>query len=252
MIQARGRADSPPALHGTPMSQRILIVEDEPALLRALRINLRARGYDVATAPDRPRGARRGARGGRPTRSCSISASPTWTAPGDQGAARLVGRAGHRALRPGRPATRSARWTPAPMTTSPSRSAWRNCSPGCGPRSAARSPRRQESFPIGQYVVDLTAYTIIRTRTARPSRVPAAGGSSPHPDGVAAPGDPAARPWPAGQLRHAAERGLGARLRARTHYLRFHMARLRRKLEDDPPRPRHLLTEPGMGYRYQP
>jgi len=38
----------------------------------------------------------------------------------------------------------------------------------------------------------------------------------------------------------------------RTNYLRFHMARLRRKLEDDPARPRHLLTEPGMGYRYQP
>jgi two-component system KDP operon response regulator KdpE len=30
------------------------------------------------------------------------------------------------------------------------------------------------------------------------------------------------------------------------------MASLRRKLEDDPGRPRHLLTEPGMGYRYQP
>jgi two-component system KDP operon response regulator KdpE len=30
------------------------------------------------------------------------------------------------------------------------------------------------------------------------------------------------------------------------------MARLRRKLEDNPARPRHLLTEPGMGYRYQP
>jgi two-component system KDP operon response regulator KdpE len=38
----------------------------------------------------------------------------------------------------------------------------------------------------------------------------------------------------------------------RTNYLRFHMARLRRKLEDYPARPRHLLTEPGMGYRYQP
>jgi hypothetical protein len=25
-----------------------------------------------------------------------------------------------------------------------------------------------------------------------------------------------------------------------------------RKLEDNPHRPRHLLTEPGMGYRYQP
>jgi two-component system, OmpR family, KDP operon response regulator KdpE len=38
----------------------------------------------------------------------------------------------------------------------------------------------------------------------------------------------------------------------RTNYLRFHMARLRRKLEDNPARPRHLLTEPGMGYRYRP
>ena len=37
-----------------------------------------------------------------------------------------------------------------------------------------------------------------------------------------------------------------------TNYLRFHMAHLRRKLEDDPARPRHLLTEPGMGYRYKP
>jgi two-component system KDP operon response regulator KdpE len=37
-----------------------------------------------------------------------------------------------------------------------------------------------------------------------------------------------------------------------TNYLRFHMARLRHKLEDNPAHPRHLLTEPGMGYRYQP
>jgi two-component system KDP operon response regulator KdpE len=44
----------------------------------------------------------------------------------------------------------------------------------------------------------------------------------------------------------------GAGFEQRTSYLRFHMARLRRKLEDNPARPRHLLTEPGMGYRYQP
>jgi two-component system KDP operon response regulator KdpE len=30
------------------------------------------------------------------------------------------------------------------------------------------------------------------------------------------------------------------------------MAQLRRKVEDDPSRPRYLLTEPGMGYRFQP
>ncbi len=33
------------------------------------------------------------------------------------------------------------------------------------------------------------------------------------------------------------------------HYLRIYMAQLRHKLEDDPARPRHLLTETGVGYR---
>jgi two-component system, OmpR family, KDP operon response regulator KdpE len=35
-----------------------------------------------------------------------------------------------------------------------------------------------------------------------------------------------------------------------SHYLRIYMAALRRKLEDDPARPRHLLTEVGVGYRF--
>lgn len=37
-----------------------------------------------------------------------------------------------------------------------------------------------------------------------------------------------------------------------SHYLRQFMAQLRRKIEDNPSRPHHLLTEPGMGYRFQP
>jgi two-component system KDP operon response regulator KdpE len=37
-----------------------------------------------------------------------------------------------------------------------------------------------------------------------------------------------------------------------TNYLRVYLAQLRRKLEPDPPRPRHLITEPGMGYRFEP
>jgi two-component system KDP operon response regulator KdpE len=34
-----------------------------------------------------------------------------------------------------------------------------------------------------------------------------------------------------------------------THYLRIYMKQLREKLEDDPVRPRYLLTESGVGYR---
>jgi two-component system KDP operon response regulator KdpE len=42
----------------------------------------------------------------------------------------------------------------------------------------------------------------------------------------------------------------GPAYRTETHYLRVYMAQLRRKLEADPSRPRHLLTEPGLGYRF--
>jgi two-component system KDP operon response regulator KdpE len=37
-----------------------------------------------------------------------------------------------------------------------------------------------------------------------------------------------------------------------THYLRVYLAQLRRKLEPEPAHPRHLVTEPGMGYRFEP
>ncbi len=36
-----------------------------------------------------------------------------------------------------------------------------------------------------------------------------------------------------------------------THYLRVYLAQLRRKLEPEPARPRHLITEPGIGYRFE-
>jgi two-component system KDP operon response regulator KdpE len=37
----------------------------------------------------------------------------------------------------------------------------------------------------------------------------------------------------------------------KTNYLRVYMAQLRRKLETDPSHPRYLITEPGMGYRFE-
>ncbi|MBV9120324.1 MAG: response regulator transcription factor [Chloroflexi bacterium] len=44
----------------------------------------------------------------------------------------------------------------------------------------------------------------------------------------------------------------GAEYRDETEYLRVYIGRLRRKLEEDPANPRFLLTEPGVGYRFLP
>lgn len=37
-----------------------------------------------------------------------------------------------------------------------------------------------------------------------------------------------------------------------THYVRVHMANLRKKVEDEPSMPKHVLTEAGVGYRFRP
>jgi two-component system KDP operon response regulator KdpE len=37
-----------------------------------------------------------------------------------------------------------------------------------------------------------------------------------------------------------------------TNYLRVHLAHIRRKLEPQPSRPKYFVTEPGMGYRFEP
>jgi len=44
----------------------------------------------------------------------------------------------------------------------------------------------------------------------------------------------------------------GPQYAAATNYLRVHVANLRRKLEPDPSRPRYLRTDPGLGYRFTP
>jgi two-component system KDP operon response regulator KdpE len=44
----------------------------------------------------------------------------------------------------------------------------------------------------------------------------------------------------------------GPAYQTEANYLRVYMAQLRRKLEDHPGNPRHLLTEPGVGYRFMP
>jgi two-component system, OmpR family, KDP operon response regulator KdpE len=52
--------------------------------------------------------------------------------------------------------------------------------------------------------------------------------------------------------RYLLEQVWGPTYRSETQYVRQYMAQLRRKLEADPARPQHLLTEPSMGYRFRP
>ncbi len=232
-----------------PDAGRILIVEDEPALLRALQINLRARGYEVTTSVAGKDALVEAAR--RPPDAVLL----------DLGLPDLDGTQVIRELRS---------WSAVPVIVLSGRA-------GSGDKIGAldagaddyvtkpfsmeelmarlRAALRRDStrpvsmvYSIGSCEVDLAAHTVVR----KPARA-----------GEIEQVHLTRTEWrmldvllrSAGQLVPASRLlgelwGPGAE--SSTHYLRFHMARLRRKLEDDPPRPRHLLTEPGMGYRFAP
>ena len=252
----RARAVNPPAPAAMARSPRILIVEDEPALLRALEINLRARGYDVATAAagrqalidaaDRPPDAilldlglpdLDGTEVIREFRTWS--GAPVIVLSGRAGSGDKIG-----ALDAG-----ADDYVTKPFSMEELlarlRAALR--------RDAGAAPKAP--VILGRWTIDLTAYTVSRS-----------GQPEDQPDDQSSP-EEAVHLTPTewrllemllnhpGQL-VSARRLLtdvwGPGYERSTHYLRFHMASLRRKLEDDPARPRHLLTEPGMGYRYQP
>lgn len=51
--------------------------------------------------------------------------------------------------------------------------------------------------------------------------------------------------------RQLLQRVWGPQYENETNYLRVHMAHVRRKLEPEPSRPRYFITEAGMGYRFQ-
>jgi len=259
---------------GAPGSGRapgnsILIVEDQAELLRALRINLRARQYDVTLA-----------RTGREALAMASSHPPDAIIL-DLGLPDIDGTEVIVELR---------RWSKAPIIVLSGRT-----SPGdkigaldVGADDYVTKPfamaellarlraalRRDEGdlargqpdqARIGNWLVNLTTHQVTRTIDSSPaaSGAPPQSGSG---GGGPGPGD-TLRLTPTewrileillqrpGQLVGSAQilTGVwGPGFGQRTNYLRFHMARLRRKLEDDPARPRHLLTEPGMGYRYQP
>ncbi len=52
--------------------------------------------------------------------------------------------------------------------------------------------------------------------------------------------------------RHLLQQVWGPQYENETNYLRVHLAAIRKKLEPEPSRPRFFLTEPGIGYRFEP
>jgi two-component system KDP operon response regulator KdpE len=260
---------------------RVLVVDDEPQILRALRINLRARRYDVATAANGTQALDQAA------------AHPPDLVILDLGLPDMDGVDVIGGLRG---------WTAVPIIVLSGRADSTDkveaLDAGADDyvtkpfgmdellarmRAAVRRTPTAEAPPrvlLGDLVIDLAAKRVSRHPDAAPG-VPARpaevaldeGESRTRSDERAAVGG--ADPQPEGDIRltptewHLLEvllRNPGKLLSHRQLLhdvwgpgydnaggnLRLYMAQLRRKLEQDPARPRWLITEPGMGYRYQP
>jgi two-component system KDP operon response regulator KdpE len=221
---------------------RILIVEDQPQLLRALRLNLRARQYDVLTAATGQDALATAAAVppaamildlGLPdidglaviTAFRSWSKAPIIVLSGRTGSGDKIG-----ALDSGADDYVTKPFDMAELLARLRAALRRDDPPGRQPRQAV---------VLGRWAVDIAAHVVRPDLRLTPTEWRILEILLRRP----------------GQLVSSAQLLTGAwgpGYTERTNYLRFHMARLRRKLEEDPARPRYLLTEPGMGYRYQP
>ena len=237
---------------------RVLVVDDEPQILRALRINLRVRDYDVHVAAT---GAEALEVAGRYPPDLVIL---------DLGLPDLDGVEVIQGLRG---------WTKAPIIVLSGRAdsvdKVEALDAGADDyitkpfgveellarmRAAVRRTGTAEDLPrieLGHLVIDLAAKRVIRQAPVPAGDGPAGGGTQAD-DIRLTPTE-----W---HLLEVLLRNPGKLLSRNqlltevwgpgyadaTGNLRLYMAQLRRKLEPDPARPRWLITEPGMGYRYQP
>jgi two-component system KDP operon response regulator KdpE len=224
---------------------RVLVVDDDAQILRALRINLTARGYQVLTATDGA-AALRAAADGRPDVVVL-----------DLGLPDLDGREVIAGLRG---------WTGVPIIVLSART-------DAGDKVDALDAGADDyvTKPFG--MAELLAR--LRAAVRRASAAPAGGDPVVHAasftvDLVAKrvrrdDSDVHLTPTEWGILEQLVrnpgklvdQRSLlrevwGPGYARETNYLRVYLAQLRRKLEPDPARPRHLITEPGMGYRFEP
>ncbi|MFG1777845.1 response regulator [Micromonospora sp. NPDC049048] len=225
---------------------RILVVDDEPQIVRALRINLRVRGYDVQAVATGTAALK------------AAAADPPDLVVLDLGLPDLDGVEVIRGLRG---------WTHVPIIVLSGRAGSQD---KVAALDAGADDYVTKPFGIDELLARIRAVTRrlhvsvdATTATTRVGRhtVDLAARTVTRDDGV----DVRLTPTQWGVLelllRHpgklVSQRQLlhdvwGPEYQSETNYLRQYMAQLRRKLEDDPARPRHLITEPGMGYRFRP
>jgi two-component system KDP operon response regulator KdpE len=235
-----------PPVGANPRATRVLVVDDEPNLLRALRINLAARRYQVDTAAD---GA--GALQAAAARAPDIIVL-------DLGLPDMDGIDVIRRLR---------EWTPVPIIVLSGRAGSSDkvhaldagaddyvTKPFSLDELLARIRAVTRRAGVGEAAPEVTvgSYRInLADRTVRPLQADA---QAPHLTRTE---------WRLLELltvnpgklltqRSLLDQVWGPGYQNQAHYLRQYMAHLRRKLEDNPAHPRHLLTEPGMGYRFTP
>jgi two-component system KDP operon response regulator KdpE len=239
---------------------RVLVVEDEPQLLRALRITLQAGGYDVRTAAT-----------GSKALSEAAAIHPDIVVL-DLGLPDLDGVDVITAIRG---------WSAVPIIVLSGRTSGGDkvAALDAGADDYVTKPfgvdellarmravtRRSTTVEDGSSTVDIAAYRVDLPGKRVYPRSADGAASEPLPEGSPPDCDLHLTPteWRLLEalVRHpgklVSQRQLitdvwGPAYTADTSSLRLYVNRLRRKLEPDPSRPRHLLTEPGMGYRFQP
>jgi two-component system KDP operon response regulator KdpE len=221
---------------------RVLVVEDEPGLRQALGINLRARGYEVTLAGSGAQALEAAAR--RPPDAVVLDLG----LPDIDGREVIIGLRG---------------WTRAPILVLSARAAQGD---KVGALDAGADDYVTKPFGMDELLARLRA-ALRRAAPGEGAPVVEAGAFT--VDLAAKQARTAAGPvrltpteWHmleilvrnAGKLvsqRQLLQEVWGPRYETETNYLRVYMAQLRRKLEPDPSRPRHLLTEPGLGYRFE-
>ncbi|GAA3323183.1 response regulator [Paeniglutamicibacter sulfureus] len=222
--------------------KNVLLVDDEPQLVRALQINLEAEGYAVTTAPDGAKALR------------AAASQPPDVLVLDLGLPDMDGTEVIRRLRA---------WTELPIIVLSARhgSSDKVEALDAGADDYVTKPFgldellarlravERRSWPVreagtveaGELEIDLMAATV--SRAGHRIRL-------------------TPREWGVLQLlvenrgRLVSQQQIlsevwGPLYEKETHYLRIYVGQLRRKLEEDPANPRHLLTAPGMGYRFE-